>query len=181
MKKIISILTVTLFAICITKAQDTIRSLKVGEWEKTLETNITYTVEPNGNSIEIKEGEINLHSFTVPDSLIFNSIDLTNDEGVIINGKKWATRNLAEHGKFVEKPEDYGAFFQWGRVGDGHEQRTSLNYPTNDNSIENGAVSGDENFDANGQIVNIHTAYSKFIKQNENPGDWRVPQNDLFW
>jgi len=37
MKKIISILTVTLFAICITKAQDTIRSLKVGEWEKTLQ------------------------------------------------------------------------------------------------------------------------------------------------
>jgi len=30
----------------------------------------------------------------------------------VINGVKWASRNLASHGKFVEKPEDYGACFQ---------------------------------------------------------------------
>ncbi|MDR0206203.1 MAG: Ig-like domain-containing protein, partial [Bacteroidales bacterium] len=62
--------------------------------------------------------------------------------GVLISGVIWATRNLASHGKFVERPEDYGAFFQWGRKGDGHEQRTSSNYPTNDYSQENGVVSG---------------------------------------
>jgi uncharacterized protein (TIGR02145 family) len=105
----------------------------------------------------------------------------TYDEGVIINGVKWATRNLAAHGKFVENPEDYGALFQWGRVGDGHEQRTSQNYPTNDNTEESGAVSGDENFDANGQIINTHAAYGKFIKQSFSPFDWRSPQIGTLW
>jgi len=94
--------------------------------------------------------------------------------GIVINGVKWATRNLAAHGKFVEKSEDYGALFQWGRKGDGHEQRTSPNYPTNDNSAENGVVSG-LGLDANGQIVSTHAAYGKFIKQIENPYDWRSP------
>jgi uncharacterized protein (TIGR02145 family) len=49
----------------------------------------------------------------------------TSDEGVVINGVKWATRNLVTHGTFVTNPEDYGSLFQWGRIGDGHEQRTS--------------------------------------------------------
>jgi len=98
----------------------------------------------------------------------------------LFNGVKWATRNLASHGKFVENPEDYGALFQWGRKGDGHEQRTSQNYPTNDNSQENGVVSG-SGLDANGQIVNTHAAYGKFIKQNETPYDWCSPQNDVLW
>ena len=98
----------------------------------------------------------------------------------LFNGVKWATRNLASHGKFVEKPEDYGALFQWGRKGDGHEQRTSPNYPTNDNSQEAGVVSG-AGLDANGQIVSTHAAFGKFIKQNEPPCDWCSPQNDLLW
>jgi uncharacterized protein (TIGR02145 family) len=111
-----------------------------------------------------------------------NDIDLgTFDVGVVINGVKWATRNVAAQGKFVEKPEDYGALFQWGRVGDGHEQRTSPKYPTNDNSYENGIISGDENFDANGQIVNTHDAYGKFIKQSVSPYDWRSPQLNTLW
>jgi hypothetical protein len=118
----------------------------------------------------------------MPDSLIFSSIDPeTNDVGVVINGVKWATRNLAAHGKFAEKPEDYGALFQWGRKGDGHEQRTSPNYPTNDLSDENGTVSGSENFDDHGQIINTHEAYGKFIKQSEQPFDWRIPQDDTLW
>jgi len=102
------------------------------------------------------------------------------EPGIVINGIKWATRNLAAHGKFVENPEDYGALFQWGRKGDGHEQRTSPNYPTNDNSFENGVVSGPA-LDANGQIVGTHAAYGKFIKQDEEPYDWRTPQNDALW
>jgi len=103
-----------------------------------------------------------------------------SETGIVINGVKWATRNLASHGKFVEKPEDYGALFQWGRKGDGHEQRTSQNYPTNDNSQEAGVVSG-AGLDANGQIVSGHAAYGKFIKQNETPYDWCSPQNDVLW
>jgi uncharacterized protein (TIGR02145 family) len=102
------------------------------------------------------------------------------ETGVVINGVKWATRNLASQGNFVENPEDYGALFQWGRKGDGHEQRTSQNYPTNNNSNENGVVSG-AGLDANGQIVSTHAAYGKFIKQNEYPYDWSFPQNNILW
>ena len=101
-------------------------------------------------------------------------------EGVFINGYFWATRNLVSHGKFVENPEDYGALFQWGRKGDGHEQRTSPNYPTNDNSVENGVVSGSD-LDANGQIVSTHAAYGKFIKTENTFYDWCTPKNDVLW
>ena len=37
----------------------------------------------------------------------------TTDKGVIINGVKWATRNIASPGTFAAKSEDVGAFYQW--------------------------------------------------------------------
>jgi uncharacterized protein (TIGR02145 family) len=37
----------------------------------------------------------------------------TTDEGVIINGIKWATRNVDAPGTFAANPEDAGMFFQW--------------------------------------------------------------------
>ncbi|GHT31442.1 hypothetical protein FACS189434_01180 [Bacteroidia bacterium] len=51
------------------------------------------------------------------DSIIFyNPIDpSTVDEGVIINGVKWATRNVAAPGHFADNPEDPGMFYQWNR------------------------------------------------------------------
>jgi len=42
-------------------------------------------------------------------------INPTYDEGVIINGVKWATRNVAKMGTFANKPEDAGMFYQWNR------------------------------------------------------------------
>ena len=108
--------------------------------------------------------------------------DDTTDQGVIINDVKWATRNLGEGGKFVEKPEHYGALYQWGRKADGHESRTnnSSKYPTNDHSSEAGVVSGTA-LDANGQVRVDHPAYGRFIKQNAQPFDWRSPQDDALW
>jgi uncharacterized protein (TIGR02145 family) len=103
------------------------------------------------------------------------------DAGVVIAGVKWATRNVASHGKFAATPDAHGALFQWGRKGDGHEQRNSPNYPTNNNVAENGVVSGSGNFDANGQIANTCAAYGKYIKQNTTPFDWRDPQISTLW
>jgi len=40
---------------------------------------------------------------------------LTYDEGVVINGVKWATRNVDAPGAFAAKPEDPGMFYQWNR------------------------------------------------------------------
>jgi len=177
MKKTITLIFLAFMAVCITNAQDMLRTIKTNDWEKKLEQDVTYIIEPFGAQVAIKEGDDYLHFLTLPETLIFDSKEL---EGVLINGVRWATRNLAAHGKFVEKPEDYGALFQWGRKGDGHEQRTSQNYPTNDNSQETGVVSG-TGLDANGQIVNTHAAFGKFIKQNETPYDWCSPQNDALW
>ena len=37
------------------------------------------------------------------------------DEGVVINGIRWATRNVDMPGTFAANPEDAGMFFQWNR------------------------------------------------------------------
>jgi len=41
--------------------------------------------------------------------------DPTYDEGVVINGVKWATRNVDEAGTFVPTPESIGKYYQWNR------------------------------------------------------------------
>ena len=37
------------------------------------------------------------------------------DEGVVINGIRWATRNVSLPGTFAPYPESYGMFYQWNR------------------------------------------------------------------
>ena len=37
-------------------------------------------------------------------------------EGVVIDGVRWATRNVGAPGTFVENPEDAGMLFQWNRL-----------------------------------------------------------------
>jgi len=37
------------------------------------------------------------------------------DKGVVINGVKWATRNVDKPGTFVANPEDFGMLYQWNR------------------------------------------------------------------
>ena len=39
----------------------------------------------------------------------------STEAGVMINGTKWATRNVGAFGTFVSKPEDVGMFYQWNR------------------------------------------------------------------
>ncbi len=37
------------------------------------------------------------------------------DEGVVINGVRWATCNVEEAGSFADSPESVGKFYQWNR------------------------------------------------------------------
>ena len=37
------------------------------------------------------------------------------EQGIVINGIKWATRNVDKPGTFAAKPEDSGMFYQWNR------------------------------------------------------------------
>ena len=95
----------------------------------------------------------------------------TYDEGVVINGVKWATRNVDSHGRFVYNVEGYGGLFQWGRVGDGHEWRSSAAH-------RDGVVVGvGGKLDANGQVSTSHAAFGKFITGN----DWRNPESSTLW
>jgi len=42
--------------------------------------------------------------------------ELLHDEGVVINGIKWATRNVNKPGTFTATPQDPGMFYQWNRL-----------------------------------------------------------------
>jgi uncharacterized protein (TIGR02145 family) len=48
-------------------------------------------------------------------SLVARFISVIEDEGVVINGLKWATRNLDAPGMFTTKPEKCGMYYQWNR------------------------------------------------------------------
>ena len=53
-------------------------------------------------------------------TLIFASCGRTSnattfDEGVVINGVRWATSNVDAPGTFAENPESWGMLFQWNR------------------------------------------------------------------
>jgi uncharacterized protein (TIGR02145 family) len=90
-----------------------------------------------------------------------NSSSKMTDPGVVINGVKWATRNLDTGGKFAATPESYGALFQWGRKDDGHESRSSATTET---------LSSTDN-----------PGHGNFILALNSPRDWRNPQNDALW
>jgi len=108
------------------------------------------------------------------------ALDLV-DAGVVINGVKWATRNLDVGGGFVANATDLGALYQWGRQADGHECRTSLRYPTDNTSSENGVVSGSDLDATTGQVKSTSSAFGKFIKANTGNYDWRDPQVNTLW
>jgi hypothetical protein len=57
-------------------------------------------------------------TFTMPASNVTVTAGFINkiqDEGVVINGVKWATRNVDRPGTFADTPLDAGLFYQWGR------------------------------------------------------------------
>ena len=65
----------------------------------------------------------------------------THDEGVVINGVRWATRNVDAPGTFADNPEDFGGYFQWNKattewtvnwIGDDDTEKTWENDPCPD-------------------------------------------------
>jgi len=97
-------------------------------------------------------------------------------------GAEDAVKSLtpAQQAAYTNPADEYGDLYQWGRVTDGHQLRTSPSYPTNDESVESGVVSS-PNLDGDGQVVSTFDAYGKFIKNNITPSDWRDPQDGNLW
>ena len=84
-------------------------------------------------------------------------------------------------GKGVTDSNVYGDLYQWGRIADGHEKRTSPVYSTASSGTFNLA------WDANGQIPSTNTTYyGKFITVSTSGiGDWHgnsnTYKNDNLW
>jgi uncharacterized protein (TIGR02145 family) len=79
---------------------------------------------------------ISLFSIVILATILFNACDkdpLTYDEGVVINGVKWATRNIGTAGTFVTNSEDYGGYYQWNKKDTAnflfYEDYFSTDYP----------------------------------------------------
>ena len=81
----------------------------------------------------------------------------TTDRGVVINGIKWATRNVDNPGAFAANPESPGKFYQWNRKAAWPATGRVSNW---DNSVP----AGTEWEEAN----------------DPSPAGWRVPTADEF-
>jgi len=80
------------------------------------------------------------------------------EEGVLINGVRWATRNVCAPGTFAENPEDAGMFYQWNR--------------------NSGWCSTDPMVNSNGGTTwdSSYSTASTWEKSNDpSPAGWRVP------
>ena len=82
---------------------------------------------------------------------------------VISAGRCWLDRNLGAS-RVAESSDDsqaYGDLFQWGRLDDGHQVRTS------------------------GTTTDLSTSdvpgHGNFIISQDYPYDWRSPQNNNLW
>ena len=76
----------------------------------------------------------------------------TSDVGVIINGVKWATRNVDKPGTFAANPESAGMIYQWSR---------KVGYPATGNVT---------NWDAS-----VPTGVSWHQDNDPSPPGWRIP------
>jgi len=90
------------------------------------------------------------------------SIDTnTTDKGVVINGVKWATRNVGKPGTFATNPEDAGMFYQWNR---------KVGWSATDPMVNsNGGTTWDNS-------TPVGTMWEK--ANDPSPAGWRVPTHE---
>lgn len=86
--------------------------------------------------------------------------------GTVINpttGETWMDKNLgaSQVATASDDPNSYGDLYQWGRLTDGHEKRTSTTTTTRSSSDVPG--------------------HGNFILNPVEPSDWRNPQNGNLW
>jgi uncharacterized protein (TIGR02145 family) len=117
----------------------------------------------NGNAQENRDMKIYYRNGTTQqvavseiDSIKF--VPFEEEQGIVINGIRWATRNVDMPGTFAAKPEDAGMFYQWNR--------------------KIGWSSTDPRINSNGSTVwdSSEPAGTTWEKANDPcPTGWRVP------
>lgn len=92
-----------------------------------------------------------------------NAVTPTPDVTNPATGKTWRDRNLgaSQVATSSTDAEAYGDLYQWGRLDDGHQVRTS---PTT-TTLSNSDVPG----------------HGNYIRAPNYPYDWRSPQNNNLW
>ncbi len=124
-------------------------------------TNITFSPTSSG-TLSVKAnntcGSSNNRTTSITIT-IMEVVDVTNPA----TGDTWMDRNLGAS-QVATRSNDfsaYGDLYQWGRLSDGHQCRTS------------GTTSTNSTTDVPG--------HSNFILEPNSPKDWRTPQNDNLW
>lgn len=85
-------------------------------WNSNDETKATVDATGKVTGVAVGEVMITAKAGEKTDSCLVTVIlDPLIDAGVIINGVKWATRNVDAPGTFATSAEDYGMFYQWNR------------------------------------------------------------------
>ena len=87
------------------------------------------------------------------------TISSTTDKGVVINGIKWATRNVDKPGTFTAKPEDKGMLYQWN---------STVGWSSTDPRTSTDGSSWNPDWNGNNA-----TTWEK--TNNVCPSGWRVP------
>ncbi|GHV02040.1 hypothetical protein FACS1894159_10580 [Bacteroidia bacterium] len=123
------------------------------------------TVSSSGEVTAIKDGTATITAtasgITATCFVTVETYSSPTDNGAVINGVKWATRNVGAPGTFAAKPEFPGMFYQWNRkIGwSAEDPLISSNGSTTWNTM---AVSGDT-----WEAIN-----------DPSPAGWRVPTLD---
>ena len=77
------------------------------------------TVSNTGVITGLREGTATITVTTVDGNRTANSIvtvfGATTDPGIVINGIRWAMRNVDRPGTFASRPQSFGMFYQWNR------------------------------------------------------------------
>ena len=144
-----------------------------GNGTETIEGSTTYVLDPYKHAVRIISDGSNWHvieeSGTKVDDNSFSQINCDgsvftwNDVTNVTTGDIWMDRNLGAIQVAVSSTDadSYGDLYQWGRLKDGHQCRTSSTSTTN--SADNVPGHGD------------------FILEASSPNDWRSPQNTNLW
>ncbi len=142
------------------------------DFNSSTDQNLTHseTGDP-GKFINDTDGEVVMmaktkkYVFSCGDNITFtyNGSEVTYGTVEGQNSTCWMDRNLGASQVATARNDAnaYGDLFQWGRLDDGHQERTSGTTSTNSNGDDPG--------------------HSDFIVESNSPYDWRDPQNDNLW
>lgn len=158
---ILATLAITSFSIPFVFAHQQVVVVPIGGSASKITTNdnpctsqLAGTLRWTGSTVEVCDGTYwSRLSIVAPVPTVFSA-----------NGREWMDRNLGASRVATSSTDNqaYGDLYQWGRLADGHEKRTS-------GTVLNQLSSSD------------NPGHDRFILATEVPYDWRSPYNPELW